>query len=173
MTFDKLIDLSTVLSGIAAFIGIVVLAWQVRGQTRIARSKFVNDLCADIDSNIPIESQLDPGGAYFDYIESLPADVQEQLEKYLNFFERVYYIHRVGGLALDTIDGLYSYRFFHLVHNPNVIFHVIRDPAMEAHFIPLYQLHRPWVSYRRKKRKKIPRECNLKLLMDNDGYHDR
>jgi len=44
----------------------------------------------------------------------------EAIEKYLNFFERIQLILDTQVLDLEIIDKLFAYRFFYLVHNPNV-----------------------------------------------------
>ncbi len=82
----------------------------------------------------------------------------EAIEKYLNFFERIQLILDTQVLDLEIIDKLFAYRFFYLVHNPNVQSKVLLNSDMQPYFCSFFELYFTWLEYRRKKRLPIPRD---------------
>lgn len=171
MELSTIASISTVASGIAAVIGILAVAVQVRGQRVIARAQFINELATDIDRNIDTESKLDPEGEYYELAAAISGKDKEGIEQYLNFFERLYYIIEESVIDIATADGLFAHRFFMLAHNPNVIEHVLFDPAMKPYFLPFFRLHKMWYEYRKKNYRDIPRADNAAIIRSNNEHY--
>lgn len=148
--------LAAVLGGLAASAGLLFVGLQMRAGRRLARAQFVNELGRDVDLHCEVESCLDREGPWYNEVELTHEDM-DQIELYLNFFERVKYIRDTNVLDMETIDGLFAYRFFHLVHNPNVQKRVLYHEDMVAHYQAIRELYAEWVSYRQSRKLKLPR----------------
>lgn len=157
MDWNAVGALAALLSGLAAAAGLIFVGLQMSSGRRLAQAQFVNELARDIDAHSDAESCLDPQGRLYDVGCNLNTPDKDQIEKYLNFFERVKYILDTGVLDMETIDGLFAYRFFHLVHNPNVQTQVLFEPGMYPYYRAIFELHGSWLQYRQSRKLPIPR----------------
>ena len=171
LNWNQLGSLGSLFSGVAALVALLFVAYQLLEQKRIARAEFVNHLAADIERNIELESKLDLRGELYESKESLGSLKVEAIERYLNFFERVYYIVTSGAVDLATIDGLFAYRFFHMAHNPNVQAYILLLEN-RAYFRPLFRLHRRWLRFRIRNKLDVPRLNRANVLSKkNEDYN--
>jgi hypothetical protein len=148
---------AALISGLAAALGLLFVGLQLRSTDRLAKAQFINELAEGIDSHSKAESNLDPGGKWYKIDTSLDQEDMENLEKYLNFFERVKFIFDTKVIDIETVDELFAYRFFHLVHNPNVQSKIIFHPEMQPYFNSIFKLYYIWLEYRKVKGLPIPR----------------
>jgi hypothetical protein len=156
--------IAALISGLAASLGLLFVGLQLRSTDRLTKAQFINELAKDIDSHSEAESSLDPGGKWYEIDTPLDQKDMEILEKYLNFFERVKFIFETKVINIETVDELFAYRFFHLVHNPNVQSKIIFDPSMQPYFNSMLKLYHIWLKYRNDKSLPIPRsEFIIKL----------
>lgn len=149
--------LAAVISGLAAAVGLLFIALQMRSAQKLAKAQFINELCRDIDSYAETESCLDREGIWYANGAIFDQKDMEAIEKYLTFFERIRFILDAQVLDIETIDDLFAYRFFYLVHNPNVQSNVLLNPDMQPYFSSVFQLHSVWIKYRQTKGLPIPR----------------
>jgi hypothetical protein len=131
---------------------------QLRSTDRLAKAQFINDLAKDIDLHIRAESNLDRGGKWYENTSIVEQEDVEIIEKYLNFFERIKLIFDTKVIDLETIDELFAYRFFYLVHNPNVQSEVLFHSDLQPYFRSIFKLYSMWLKYRQEKGLPIPRE---------------
>jgi hypothetical protein len=156
MDWNAVTALAAVLGGLAAPAGLLFVGLQMRSARRLARAQFVNVLAHDIDDHYAAQSFLDPKQRLYDDGCVLNNDDMARIEKYLNFFERVEYIRDTGVLNMETIDGLFAYRFFYLVHNPNVQKQVLGAGSM-PYYRAIFRLHDAWLPYRQSRKLRVPR----------------
>jgi hypothetical protein len=156
-SWDAINAVASLISGTIASISLFFIAYQMRFQARLSKAQFVNELTRDIDLHSEAESNLDREGIWYEE-GTLNPDDMEALEKYITFFERVKIILDTNVLDLETIDQLFAYRFFHLVHNPNVQSKILYHPDMKRHFQAVFQLHSLWSNYRKSKLLSLPRD---------------
>jgi len=149
--------LAAVISGLASSLGLLLIAMQLRSAQKLSKAQFVNELCRDIDNYVETDSRLDIGGIWYTNGATMDKKDEEAIEKYLSFFERIKHILDAQVVDMETIDELFAYRFFYLVHNPNVQSKVIFDPEVQPYYRSLFHLYALWVEYRQTKGLPIPR----------------
>jgi hypothetical protein len=151
--------IAAVISGLAASLGLLFVGLQLRSTDRQTKAQFINDLARDIDLHVRAESNLDRGGKWwYENTNILEQEDVESIEKYLNFFERIKLIFDTKVIDLETIDELFAYRFFYLVHNPNVQSEILLHSDMKPYFRSIFKLYSIWLKYRQAKELPIPRD---------------
>jgi hypothetical protein len=150
--------MAAVISGLAASLGLLFVGLQLRSTDRLTKAQFINELAAASELYVKVESNLDRGGKWYDSNISLAQEDIEAIEKYLNFFERVKLIFDTKVLEIEILDELLAYRFFYLVHNPNVQSKILFNEDMQPYFRSIFQLYSIWLKYRQNKALPIPRE---------------
>jgi hypothetical protein len=150
--------IAALISGLAASLGLLFVGLQLRSTDRLTKAQFINVLAEGIDSHSEAETNLDPGGKWYESDTPLDQKDMEILEKYLNFFERVKFIFDTEVIDIETVDELFAYRFFHLVHNPNVRQQIILHPDIQPYYSSIFKLYYVWLEYRKNKRMPIPRD---------------
>ncbi|WP_048321000.1 hypothetical protein [Crocosphaera watsonii] len=156
---EELKTTTEIISGISAVIGLFFVGFQLHSGERLAKAQFINELARDIDSHRETESHLDREGKWYEPNEpnaTFSQQDKELLEKYLNFFERVKFILDTKVIDIKTIDCLFAYRFFNLVHNPNVQQEILLSPPLRSYYESIFSLYDTWIEYR--KGKDIPRK---------------
>ena len=148
--------MATMLSGLAASAGLLFVGLQMNSNRRLAHAQFVSELGRDIDAHFRAQSCLEPNRPVYDAVERDLSDREMALiQKYLNFFERVEYIRDTRVLDMAAIDGFFAYRFFNLVHNPNVQKQVLYRLA--PYYRAIFKLHQEWLAYRQSRNLPVPR----------------
>ena len=161
--------ISTIAAGASA-LGLILLAAQTRFQTRLAKAQFVNELSEDVDRNIDLEIQLEAGGRLYEGVAEVTELDRQNIVKFLTFFDRLYHLVKLRIVPLAIIDPLFSYRFFILVHNPNVQeFELLHDQT--RHFwTSIFCLHKMWYAYRVRRRLLILRPESAARLRNDSVY---
>ena len=142
--------------------GLLFLAVQTQFQTKLAKAQFVNELSEDVDRNIDLEVQLEQGGRLYDLLEEIPEADHQSIVKFLTFFDRLYHLLRLGVIPLNIIDNMFAYRFFILVHNPNVQKFELLGEQTRHYWLSVFSLHKMWYAYRIRKRLPILRPDGAK-----------
>lgn len=150
--------IAAVISGLAASLGLLFVGLQLRSTDKLTKAQFINSLAAASEFYVQVESNLDRGGKWYNDNISLAQEDIEAIEKYLNFFERVKLIFDTKVLDIEILDELLAYRFFYLVHNPNVQSKILFNEDMQHYFRSIFQLYSIWLRYRKNKALPIPRE---------------
>jgi len=146
--------IAALISGLVASLGLFFVGLQLRSTDRLAKAQFINDLARDIDNHVKAESNLDPGGKWYKNSNLLNQEDIEALVKYLNFFERIKLIFDTKVIDIETIDELFAYRFFSLVHNPNVQSQILFNSDIQPYYSSIFQLYSIWLKYRHKNKLK-------------------
>jgi hypothetical protein len=155
--WDAVSALAAVASGLVASVGLLFVGLQLKWNRRLAKAQFINDLARDIDHHSEAETNLDREGPWYEAGKTLTTKDMEKIERYITFFERVKLILDAKVLDMNMIDDLLAYRFFHLLHNPNVQEQVLFHPDMKEYFDAVLELHTDWLRYRQSRKLSIPR----------------
>lgn len=150
--------------------GLIFLGFQTFYQKRISEAQFIQQLAQDVDKNVMTETRIDQGGDLYELCDSITQDDKASLITFLTFFERLNYLidNEVG--SLDVFDKLFSYRFFILVHNPNVQRHLLLKEGMAPSWAEIFKLHKRWLEYRRQRSTPIPRDSGSESLINETAY---
>ncbi|NEZ54983.1 hypothetical protein [Adonisia turfae] len=155
---DTFNALATFISGASAVIGLFFVGFQLRSSERLAKAQFINELARDIDNHAAAESYLDRGGQWYTANAAFSQEDKALIEKYLNFFERVKFILDTKVIDMETVDDLFAYRFFYLVHNPNVQSEILFNTDMQAYYRSIFCLYSTWLNYRKSRKLSLPRQ---------------
>jgi hypothetical protein len=91
----------------------------------------------------------------------IPRDV---VSNYLTFFERIYLLEKDGVISFKTLDDLFAYRFFLIVHSKFVQQNQLGfNPS---NFKKIFCLEKKWLEYRKHRNKKKMAVCERLLLKD-------
>jgi hypothetical protein len=161
--------ISTVAATASAF-GLFFLAVQTRFQTRLAKAQFVNQLSSYVDRNIDLETQMEEGGRLCQEVEALGEADRRAIIMFLNFFDQMYHLIRLGVVPLAILNPLFAYRFFLLVHNPNVQRFELLHPQTRHFWTSIFCLHKMWYAYRIRRGEMILRPEGAARLRDDTVY---
>jgi hypothetical protein len=156
-TWDAVTAIASVVSGATASLSLYFILLQFRSQSNLSRAQFINALTKDIDWHTKSESNLNREGIWYNLCKLNSGSIA-LLEKYLTFFERIKLLLDTKVLGIEIIDELFAYRFFHLVHNPNVQRQILYDLDKEDFYHTIFTLHALWLHYRQSKGYNVPRQ---------------
>lgn len=160
---------STVAAAASAF-GLLFLAIQTRNQTRLARAQFVNCLSESADLNIDLEVELEAGCRLYDAVLEISKRDHQNMVKFLSFFDKLSQLLRLQVITLAIVDPLFSYRFFILVHNPNVQKFELLGAETHAFWTAVFRLHKIWYAYRVRHGLPILRPEGAEALRNDSVY---
>lgn len=158
--------ISAITSSIAV-LGVVFVGLELLQQSRTSKSTFIDSLAESVDKYINTELLLDRNGRLNTFQDSLSADCEAELIKFLTFFERIASHIDNKAIPFETVNNLFSYRFFLLVHNINVQKHLLLNPDMREYWSLIFSLHARWLAYKREAGEPIyMEEASLELTSD-------
>ncbi len=147
--WGMLVSVASVVASIVTVIGLVFIAVQVRDNKRFNRAQFINSLDIDSTRHSDIYTRLIPGGIWAEGSEhELTHEEFVALLEYLGFFEKVYLLMQSSALRIETIDALFSGRFFYMVENELVKTRVLNSVEYGQHFQSVIKLEKVWREYR-------------------------
>lgn len=156
--WDKQVGaLNGFIAAMSATIALIFIGIQLRGTQKLTKAQFINDLAKDIDNHSKMEISLEASGNLYEEQQALTMDQIGAINRLCNFFERVKLILDTDVLDMEQVDRMFAYRFFYLMHNPNVQRHVILHEEVEPYYKSLFELYTEWVDYRQQKSISIPR----------------
>ncbi len=161
--------ISTIVTTVTAIIGAVALWIQFKKDKQINEASFIVEFYQSFyeqESNTKVLNELDKKYSKEKYtsLKTMPADVLN----YLTWVRTLCDLIDRKILSYESIDEIYSYKFFMILNNKEV-------QEMEIHkYVDLYKLiyrtHYGWTKYRKKKGLSIlMADENLSLV---DGYYD-
>jgi hypothetical protein len=171
--WSKVISLEVAVSVAAALttgLSVLFLSLQVFHQARLSQGQLIEALSQDVDENVNVEIDLDEGGPLNNPVEELTREQLTGIISFLTFFERLNTIVELDLVPLRIFNELYGYRFFLILHNPNVQKHVLLKESMKESWSCLFRLHKRWVKYRRANKMRIPWEERLRDL-EADAFY--
>ena len=166
MSLPLLLSIIEITNGIVVIVSLVIVARQLRMQRIVTRSQFIDSLASDIDKLAEFEVRMYHDGELYEYKSQLDASDRRQIWQYINFFERIFYILKNKAMYIETLDGLFGYRFLLLALNPNVIRHILSDKNIDPQstFAAFISLRMIWLQYRLSVGKSLPRNDTLELI---------
>jgi hypothetical protein len=150
--------------------GLLFLAIQTLNQTRLARAQFVNSLSDSADLNIDLEVELEAGCRLYEPVPEVSKLDHQNMVRFLSFFDKLYQLLRLDVITLAIVDPLFSYRFFILVHNPNVQKFELLGAETHAFWTSVFRLHKMWYAYRVRHRLPILRPEGAEALRNDSVY---
>jgi hypothetical protein len=157
-------------SAIVSAMALIFLGFQVSYQVRVTNAQFIQQLAQDVDQHVMTELMLDKGGGLYALKEHLDREEESSLILFLTFFERLSYNVDHGVENMKAYDRLFSYRFFLLVHNPNVQKHILLNPNMKSSWVYIFTLHKKWLDYKHTRSLPVIREDGIEGLVADDFY---
>lgn len=166
------LEFVTGVAAIATAMGLFFIGYESFLQSRISQASFLDKLAEDVDSNLDTEMKIDIGGELYNFKENLAPEDRALLIKYLTFFERIHVILELGVVPMKAVDLLFSYRFFLLSHNPNVMSFMLTDRKNAPYWTSIFLLHKKWITYKQKRALPIVRPEGMEKLTSHDFYRD-
>lgn len=167
---DEVLNLISAVTSIVAVFGVIFVGVELLQQSRTSRSTFIDRLAESVDDHINTELILDRGGRLHDENDDLDDACVAELIKFLTFFERVASHIENKAVPFRIISDLFSYRFFLLVHNPNVQKRILLNRDMKEYWSMVFALHAKWIRFKRARGEAIYRE-DLAQPLENDPFY--
>ena len=155
----NLIQTLSVVAQIAAVAGIFLLYQQIELSRKATQCQLINDLEKEFSSHNVVFANLKPGGSWFGSAHLSREEIAE-LENLASFCEKLGHFRSSHILSWKTLDLMFRNRFFLIMHNTNVLTHVIKPCVSD--WETALSLEKEW-------RKRLPkadprREVPKKLL---------
>lgn len=151
-----------------AICGVFGIIYQNDQSNKLSATQFIFDLNQQYISNANYQKVLDMLEA--NLVEGDPAEFNDIVAQYLDFFESIYILLQNGLFNITLIDELFCFRFFTVVNS-----RYVQDNVLTPHkgyYGNIVRLHYIWKKYKIKKGlgKSIPMiNSDLSLL---DWYGD-
>jgi len=162
--WDKISAIATLSGVIVTGSGLLFIARQIADSRRFIKAQFINGLDNEILSHHITYSKL--------FLGEVPKD--EELLKFadcLAFFEKIKLLIDNNTIDFKTIDVMFAFRFFLVVHNRHIQDKILYSEKFKGHFLAIFALHKDWVEYRTSRKLKIPYENSSLDLMDKNIYN--
>jgi hypothetical protein len=158
MYFDELMKYVEGAALIGAAIGLLKLIYESNKTRKLKEAEFVASLNRDFTSNNLICSLYQK--LEHDYRkQDEPSRINEEdvvsFVVYLTFFETLHDLILKGIIKIETIDDLFGYRFFIMIHNKVVQETELTAPTLIDSYINIFKLYDKWTKHRIRKLKKI------------------
>ncbi len=151
-------------------IGLLFVGLQTRFASKLARAQFLDKLSMDVDENIDIEVDLEQNGELYELRSTCNQETRRKIIKFLSFFDRIAHLYKLGFVDIKIIDAMFAYRFFILVHNPNVQEFELLNQKTRHFWISIFALHKVWYAYRKRNGQPLLREEHAQRLFDDSVY---
>lgn len=159
LLFNRLDKTITLITTLTAVIGAFAVYIQIRKTKHVEQSSFTIEISkffyeideiSEIEHKIARSIDLD----HADYVitkEDMPA-----LLKYLNYVKTLASLIDSKVVTIETVNNVFSYEFFAVLHNPSV--QKIEIIPFEYCYHDVFELHKKWIEYCRKNNINICRE---------------
>ena len=149
MSLSEVANIATAIALLPTAAGLVITAFQMRGAARTSRAQFLHGLEVDAQRFQPLFESLLPLGAPLSAAQSEALHKDELMVfSALNFFEKLDLLIQNRSVDLQSIDMLFSGRFFLLVHSPVVQSSILLAPQYKGYFHAVAHLYRILYRYR-------------------------
>jgi hypothetical protein len=139
---------------IATAISVTLIVWQVRLGRKTATADFILRLEKEFADHFGRTWEKFGPGAQWEPNGKGPSESEVvELETLLDFFATLQVLRGQRLLSLNTIDGMFAFRFFSTANNPHTRKVV---ESRREYWNDLIKLYGDWITFRRKKGKKIP-----------------
>ncbi len=168
MFFDELMKYVEGAALIGAAIGLLKLIYESNKTRKLKEAEFVASLNRDFTSNSLICSlykKLEHDFRKPNEPTSIDDDDVVSFVVYLTFFETLHDLIQKGIIKIETIDDLFGYRFFIMIHNPTVQQQELTSPDLIGSYINIFKLYDIWTKHRIKKLKKNGKRVSESIVL--------
>jgi|GEM_PF-1270018 len=160
--------MSKVAALIGAAIGLLKLIYESNKTRKLKEAEFVASLNRDFTSNNLICSLYQK--LEHDYRkQDEPSRINEEdvvsFVVYLTFFETLHDLILKGIIKIETIDDLFGYRFFIMIHNKVVQETELTAPTLIDSYINIFKLYDKWTKHRIRKLKKNHKNVSDSIVL--------
>jgi hypothetical protein len=168
MYFDELMKYVEGAALIGAAIGLIKLIYESNKTRKLKEAEFVASLNRDFTSNNLICSlyqKLEHDYRKQDEPSKINEDDVVSFVVYLTFFETLHDLIVKGIIKIETIDDLFGYRFFIMIHNKVVQETEITAPKLIDSYINIFKLYDKWTKHRIRKLKKTKKNVSDSIVL--------
>lgn len=172
--FDELMKYVEGAALIGAAIGLLKLIYESNKTRKLKEAEFVASLNRDFTSNSLICSlyqKLEHDYRKPEDPSKIGEDDVVSFVVYLTFFETLHDLIVKGIIKIETIDDLFGYRFFIMIHNKVVQETELTAPKLIDSYINIFKLYDKWTKHRLRKMKKSgKRVSDVIVLWENNLF---
>lgn len=143
LTFDNSVAFfSLFIAAISAWL----IAVQLKESKKLQEAEFIvnlNQTFVEHESYAKMYSAIEKS----DREQTEPKLTRVEVSNYLTFFETIYLLVESGAIKMKTLDDLFSYRFFLIIHNETIQKMKLVDSPFN--FRNIYYLEDIWMKYRK------------------------
>jgi hypothetical protein len=168
MFFDELMKYVEGAALIGAAIGLLKLIYESNKTRKLKEAEFVASLNRDFTSNsliCSLYSKLEHDFRKPNDPSSISDDDVVSCVVYLTFFETLHDLIQKGIIKIETIDDLFGYRFFIMIHNPTVQKQELTAPDLISSYINIFKLYDKWTKHRLRKLKRNGKRVTESIVL--------
>jgi ribosomal protein S18 acetylase RimI-like enzyme len=168
MFFDELMRYVEGAALIGAAIGLLKLIYESNKTRKLKEAEFVASLNRDFNSNsliCALYKKLEHDFRKPKETSSIDDDDVVSFVVYLTFFETLHDLIQKGIIKIETIDDLFGYRFFIMIHNPTVQKQELTAPELIGSYVNIFKLYDKWTKHRIKKLKKNGKHVSESIVL--------
>lgn len=165
----------SVVAAVFTGVGLIAVAIQMRSAKKAMRSQFITQLETNFHAHYEIYSILEykkDGADYDQGLKTLQEIPVRDLMRFMGFFENLKLIIDDQVITMNTVNKLFSYRFFLLVNDPYIQEKILYNTQYKYYIPSVFALHQQWVKFRRGRRLPIPFEEHDLKASNPNGYRD-
>lgn len=157
-TFDNSVAFfSLFIAAVSAWL----IAIQLRDSKKLQEAEFIVNLNQTFVDN-PGYAKIYSAIEQSDRENIEPQLTRVEVSNYLTFFETIYLLVETGAIKMKTLDDLFEYRFFLVIHNETIQKMKLVDAPFN--FRNIYYLEYIWIKYRKENGLSIYKEENCLAL---------
>ena len=169
MTLQDASNIAAIIMAPLTIAAIVYAALQIRHAKDSLKAQLINSLESEFKDYYKTYHKLLPGRAWSNDKEGPSTDEElNEIEAYLEFFEKIKLLIDGGSIDISTIDKMFAFRFFLMINNSHAQNKVIYRDA--PYFLSLFALHKEWYEYRTQKDRESLLEVTSLEKVDPETY---
>ena len=169
MTLQDASNIADIIMTVLTIAAIVYAALQIRHAKDSLKAQLINSLEGEFKDYYKTYHKLLPGRAWSNDKEGPSTDEElNEIEAYLEFFEKIKLLIDGGSIDISTIDKMFAFRFFLIINNSHAQNKVIYRDA--PYFLSLFALHKEWNEYRTQKDRESLLEVTSLEKIDPEAY---
>ncbi len=169
MTLQGAANIAAIIMAPITIVAIVYAALQIRHAKDSLKAQLINSLESEFKDYYKTYHKLLPGRTWSNDKEGPSTDEElNEIEAYLEFFEKIKLLIDVGAINIGTIDNMFAFRFFLIINNSHAQKKVIYRDA--PYFLSLFALHKEWNKYRTQKDRESLLEVTSLEKVDPETY---
>jgi hypothetical protein len=172
--WEGIAAISTTLGVVVTAGGLIFVAFQIRDARKAVQSQFINELSVEAASMYDTYTKLLPGESWSS--SGSGPQTRDDLAKiiaYLGFFAKIKFLIEKKAIDIKTVDRMFAFRFFLVVHNRHVQEKILYADLYEDYWAGIFALHYIWVNFRTSQNSNIAWSESSLDSFDNTRYLER